>query len=52
MYVYVYTHNTYTHNGFGYDTYTHIYVMNKIKKMFKNLQDRVSSFNCGKLIRE
>ena len=27
MYVYVYTHN-----GFGYDTYTHIYVTNKIKK--------------------
>lgn len=52
IYVYVYKQYKHTHNSFVYDTYTHTYTMNKTKKQLKNLQDRVSSFNCGKLIRK
>ena len=41
----------YTHNGVVYEKHTHTNVKRK-QNMFKNLQNKVSSIFCGKLIME
>ena len=41
----------YTHSGAVYEKHTHTNVKRK-QNMFKNLQNKVSSIFCGKLIME